>query len=128
MKIPHTLTKSLCFALGAAALLCPLQAAEKELKSVAVTVGDLGNPFFVQIARGAEAKAKEINPKVKFTSLSSNYDVNNQTNQVDNLISSGTSLLLAQCSRQQRDCPGGEESQRARNGSHRRRRRRRRRS
>jgi ribose transport system substrate-binding protein len=94
MKIPHTLRKPLCFALGAAALLSPLQAAEKELKSVAVTVGDLGNPFFVQIARGAESKAKEVNPKVKFTSLSSNYDVNNQTNQVDNLISSGTSLLL----------------------------------
>jgi ribose transport system substrate-binding protein len=94
MKILHTLTKSLCFALGAAALLAPLQAAEKELKSVGVTVGDLGNPFFVQIARGAESRAKEVNPNVKFTSLSSNYDVNNQTNQVDNLISSGTSLLL----------------------------------
>ena len=94
MKIPHPLTKPLCFALGAAALLGSLQAAEKELKSVAVTVGDLGNPFFVQIARGAESKAKEVNPNVKFTSLSSNYDVNNQTNQVDNLISSGTSLLL----------------------------------
>ena len=94
MKIPHTLTTRFCFALGAAALLGPLQAAEKELKSVAVTVGDLGNPFFVQIARGAEAKAKEVNPNVKFTSLSSGYDVNNQTNQVDNLISSGTSLLL----------------------------------
>jgi ribose transport system substrate-binding protein len=94
MKIPHTLAKPLCFALGAAALLCPLQAAEKELKSVAVTVGDLGNPFFVQIAHGAEAKAKEINPKVKFGSLSSNYDVNKQTNDVDNLISSGTTLLL----------------------------------
>ncbi len=77
-----------------AALLGPLQAADKELKSVAVTVGDLGNPFFVQIARGAETKAKEINPSVKFASLSSNYDVNKQTNDIDNLISSGTSLLL----------------------------------
>ena len=94
MKIPHILRKPLCFALGAALLVGQLQAAEKELKSVAVTVGDLGNPFFVQIAHGAEAKAKEINPKVKFGSLSSNYDVNKQTNDVDNLISSGTTLLL----------------------------------
>ncbi|MGC2576550.1 MAG: ABC transporter substrate-binding protein [Terrimicrobiaceae bacterium] len=39
-------------------------------------------------------KAKEINPNVKFNSLSSNYDVNNQTNQVDNLISSGVNLIL----------------------------------
>jgi ribose transport system substrate-binding protein len=82
MKIHYTLKTSFCLLLGAA-LVGSLQAAEKELKSVAVTVGDLGNPFFVQIARGAEAKAKEINPNAKFTSLSSNYDVNNQTNQVD---------------------------------------------
>ncbi len=68
--------------------------AQKTLKGVAVTVGDLGNPFFVQIAHGAEAKAKEINPSVKFTSESSNYDVNNQTNQMDNFISSGVSLIL----------------------------------
>ena len=93
MKIPHTLKTSL-FLLAGAALVAPLHAAEKELKSTAVTVGDLGNPFFVQIARGAETKAKEINPNVKFTSLSSNYDVNNQTNQVDNLISSGVNLIL----------------------------------
>jgi ribose transport system substrate-binding protein len=77
-----------------AALVAPLSAAEKELKSVGVTVGDLGNPFFVQIARGAEKQAKGVNPNVKFTSLSSNYDVNNQTNQMDNLVSSGVNLIL----------------------------------
>jgi ribose transport system substrate-binding protein len=48
----------------------------------------------VQIAHGAEHKAKEINPNVKFNSLSSNYDVNNQTNQMDNLVSSGVNLIL----------------------------------
>jgi len=93
MKIHYTLKTAFCVLFGVA-LLGPLQAADKELKSVAVTVGDLGNPFFVQIAHGAETKAKEINPKVKFASLSSNYDVNKQTNDIDNLISSGTSLLL----------------------------------
>ena len=93
MKISPLLRNTLCVLIGTA-LVAPLSAADKELKSVAVSVGDLGNPFFVQIARGAESKAKEVNPNVKFTSLSSNYDVNNQTNQVDNLISSGTNLLL----------------------------------
>jgi ribose transport system substrate-binding protein len=93
MKIPQPLKTSLCLLAGAA-LVGPLHAADKELKSAAVTAGDLGNPFFVQIARGAESKAKEINPNVKFNSLSSNYDVNNQTNQVDNLISSGVNLIL----------------------------------
>jgi ribose transport system substrate-binding protein len=64
------------------------------LKGVAVTVGDLGNPFFVQIAHGAQDAAKKINPSVKFSAESSNYDVNNQTNQMDNFVSSGVSLIL----------------------------------
>jgi ribose transport system substrate-binding protein len=78
-----------------AGLLATTTVAEtKKLNSVALTVGDLGNPFFVQIAHGAETKAKQINDKVKFTSLSSNYDVNNQTNQIDNFISSNVNLIL----------------------------------
>ena len=93
MKLPNFLKTAFCLLVGAA-LVAPLHAADKELKSLAVTVGDLGNPFFVQIARGAESKAKELNPNVKFNSLSSNYDVNNQTNQMDNLVSSGTNLIL----------------------------------
>jgi len=68
--------------------------AQSKLKGVAVTVGDLGNPFFVQIAHGAQAEAKKINPSVKFSAESSNYDVNNQTNQMDNFVSSGASLIL----------------------------------
>ena len=31
-----------------------------DLKSIGVTVGSLGNPFFVQVVKGAEAKAKQI--------------------------------------------------------------------
>src|SRR3981189_371079 len=68
--------------------------AQKPLKAVAVTVGDLGNPFFVQIAHGSQEAAKKYNPSVKFTAESSNYDVNNQTNQIDNFISSGANLIL----------------------------------
>src|SRR5580698_3487052 len=78
-----------------AGLLATTTVAEtKKLNSVALTVGDLGNPFFVQIAHGAETRAKQINDKVKFTALSSNYDVNNQTNQIDNFISSNVNLIL----------------------------------
>jgi ribose transport system substrate-binding protein len=72
----------------------PTFAESKKLDSVGLTVGDLGNPFFVQIAHGAEAKAQQINGKVKFTALSSNYDVNTQTNQIDNFISSNVNLIL----------------------------------
>src|ERR1700692_3374740 len=72
----------------------PTFAETKKLDSVGLTVGDLGNPFFVQIAHGAESQAKQISGKVKFTALSSNYDVNNQTNQIDNFISSNVNLIL----------------------------------
>jgi ribose transport system substrate-binding protein len=80
--------------LVAGVLATPTLAETKKLDSAALTVGDLGNPFFVQIAHGAEAQAKHINGKVKFTALSSNYDVNNQTNQIDNFISSNVNLIL----------------------------------
>lgn len=93
MKLRHLITPSLCLLL-AGGLAAPLPAAAKELKSVGITLGDLGNPFFVQIVNGATSQAKKINPNVKITSLSSNYDVNNQTNQIDNLISSGIDLLV----------------------------------
>jgi ribose transport system substrate-binding protein len=83
---------SLCF-LFLAGLAAPVFA-QKKLNAVAVTVGDLGNPFFVQIAHGAQDAAKKINPSVKFSAESSNYDVNNQTNQMDNFISSGVNLIL----------------------------------
>ena len=68
--------------------------ADKKLNSVAVTVGDLGNPFFVQIVHGAQDKAKQINSDVKFTAESSNYDVKNQSKQIDNFISAGVNLIL----------------------------------
>jgi ribose transport system substrate-binding protein len=92
-------TMSLCglktaFSLLLAISLATPLLAQKKLNVVAVTVGDLGNPFFVQIAHGAEAAAKKINPGVKFQSESSNYDVNNQTNQLDNFVANGANLIL----------------------------------
>jgi ribose transport system substrate-binding protein len=85
--------KTACGLLLAISLTTPLLA-QKKLGTVSLTVGDLGNPFFVQIAHGAEAAAKKINPGVKFQSESSNYDVNNQTNQMDNFVASGANLIL----------------------------------
>src|SRR5580704_18115323 len=83
--------KTACSLLLAISLTTPLLA-QKKLNVVAVTVGDLGNPFFVQIAHGAQAAAKKINPGVRFQSESSTYDVNNQTNQMDNFVANGAKL------------------------------------
>ena len=66
----------------------------REIKSVGVTVGSLGNPFFVTIAKGAEAKVKELNPNAKVITASADYDLNKQFTQIDNFISAGVDLIL----------------------------------
>ena len=79
---------------GAALALATSVASAKDLKAVGVTLGSLGNPFFVTLAKGAEAKAKEINPGVRVTSVSADYDLNKQFTQIDNFIASGVDLIL----------------------------------
>ncbi|MBV8141928.1 MAG: substrate-binding domain-containing protein, partial [Verrucomicrobia bacterium] len=69
-------------------------AADKELKSVGLTVGDLGNPFFVEIAHGVEAQAKTYNPAVKIIALSSNYSMKDQASQMKEFDSSGVDLII----------------------------------
>ncbi|HDR1062903.1 ABC transporter substrate-binding protein [Pasteurella multocida] len=67
----------------------------KELKSIGVTVGDLANPFFVQIAKGAELKAKELaGDKVNVVSVSSGYDLGQQVAQIDNFIAAKTDMII----------------------------------
>lgn len=83
----------LAFAVGAA--LCSGAWAETKLTSVGVTVGDLGNPFFVQIGKGAEAKAKQLGgDQVKVTVVSSGYDLNTQTSQIENFIASKVQMIV----------------------------------
>ncbi|MDT7950390.1 MAG: ABC transporter substrate-binding protein [Acetobacteraceae bacterium] len=79
---------------GAAFALLAGAASAKELKSIGITVGSLGNPYFVALAKGAEAEAKSINPAVKVTTASADYDLNKQFTQIDNFISSGVDLIL----------------------------------
>ena len=79
---------------GAAMALALGSAEAKDLKSVGITLGSLGNPYFVTLAKGAEAKAKEINPAVRVNSVSADYDLNKQFTQVDNFIAAGVDLIL----------------------------------
>jgi ribose transport system substrate-binding protein len=81
-------------AAGLALALAAGAAQARELKSVGITVGSLGNPFFVTIAKGAEAKAKELNPNVKVLAVSADYDLNKQFTQIDNFIAAGVDLIL----------------------------------
>lgn len=89
--------KKAAFAAAALTLGLALQgahAADKQLKSIGVTVGSLGNPYFVTIVNGAEAKAKQIAPGAKVTAVSADYDLNKQFTQIDNFISAHVDMIL----------------------------------
>lgn len=80
----------------AAALALPGSHAQpqRQLKSVGITLGSMGNPFFVGLANGAKDKALQYNPSVKVTALSADYDLNKQFSQIDSFIASGVDLIL----------------------------------
>ncbi|GAA4346493.1 ABC transporter substrate-binding protein [Variovorax defluvii] len=73
---------------------CAAQAQNKQINSVGITLGSMGNPFFVSLAKGAEAKARQFNPNVKVTALSADYDLNKQFSQIDGFIAAGVNLIL----------------------------------
>ncbi|MFZ1426517.1 MAG: ABC transporter substrate-binding protein [Geminicoccaceae bacterium] len=79
---------------GAALVVATGAASAKDLNSVGITLGTLGNPFFVAMTQGAEAEAKKINPNVKVNTASADYDLNKQFTQIDNFIASGVDLIL----------------------------------
>ncbi len=66
----------------------------RELKSVGISLGSLGNPGFVSIARTAKSQAEKVNPNVKVTSLGYDYDLGKQVTQIDNFIANGVDLIL----------------------------------
>jgi ribose transport system substrate-binding protein len=79
---------------GAALALSVNVASAKELKSIGISLGSLGNPFFIALKNGAEFEAKKINPNVKVTTLGYDYDLGKQNTQIDNFIAAGVDLIL----------------------------------
>ena len=69
-------------------------ASAKELKSIGISLGSLGNPFFVALSKGAEFEAKKTNPDVKITTVGFEYDLGKQVTQIDNFIAAGVDLIL----------------------------------
>jgi ribose transport system substrate-binding protein len=66
-----------------------------ELTSVGITVGHLGNPFFVEVADAAIRKLRELaGPKVQVTVVSGDYDLDLQMSQVENFVTAGVQLLI----------------------------------
>ena len=63
--------------------------------TVGVSVSDLGNPYFVKIAEGAEAEARELEgDDVRFMLRSSAYDLPRQMQQMDDFIAADVDLIL----------------------------------
>lgn len=84
------------------------------LQSIAVTVGDLGNPFFVQIGKGAEFAAQKLGGQgVRSTVVSSGYDLNQQFNQIENFIGANTSLILLNAADSKGIAPAVEKAKKA---------------
>lgn len=69
-------------------------ASAEELDKIGISLGSMGNPFFVALANGAEAQAKKINPDVEVLSMGYDYDLGKQFNQIDNFIAAGVDLIL----------------------------------
>ena len=87
--------KSRSILLAAAAVVALTGAASaKDLNKIGISLGSMGNPFFVALATGATDKAKEVNPNVEVTALGYDYDLNKQFTQIDNFIAAGVDLIL----------------------------------
>jgi ribose transport system substrate-binding protein len=66
----------------------------KDLKSVGVTLGPLGNPFYVALAKGMETEVKKIAPDAKVTVVSHDYDLNKEVTAIDTMIAAGTDIIF----------------------------------
>lgn len=66
----------------------------KDLHAVGISVGSLGNPYFLSLVKGATDSAHAINPDARVFAVSSDYDLGKQSSQIDNFIASGVDLIL----------------------------------
>jgi ribose transport system substrate-binding protein len=66
----------------------------KVVKSVGISVGSLGNPFYVAAVAGITAAAKKANPDVKITAVDADYDLNKQLSQIDSFIGAGVDIMM----------------------------------
>ncbi|MBD0415102.1 ABC transporter substrate-binding protein [Oryzicola mucosus] len=78
----------------AVAALLAAPASAKDLEKIGISVGLLGNPFFVATIKGIEDAAKKINPNVQVTSVSADYDLNKQVSQIDSFIAAGVDIIM----------------------------------
>ena len=62
---------------------CAAGVQAKDLKSVGVTLGPLGNPFYVSLAKGMESRGQEDRPNARSMSISHDYDLNKEVTAIE---------------------------------------------
>lgn len=87
-------SKFLAGAALALAMTAPALAADKTPTTVGITVGTLGNPFFVPLVNGAKAAIIAANPQANVTVVSADYDLAKQNNEISSFIAAGANLMM----------------------------------
>lgn len=86
--------KRLTLALLAASVFAGGPSTAAELKSIGITVPSFSNPYFAAVVAGAEDKARSINPTVKISSQSPEYDLNKQSAIFDTFIADKVDIII----------------------------------
>ncbi|WP_323991895.1 ABC transporter substrate-binding protein [Nguyenibacter sp. L1] len=68
--------------------------ADDAVHKIGVTVGSLGNPFFIATIKGITQQARALAPTVPVQTASADYDIGKQSSQVDSFIAAGNDLVM----------------------------------
>ncbi|MEH2335016.1 ABC transporter substrate-binding protein [Nostoc sp.] len=66
----------------------------RKLQTIGVALGDLGNPFYNAVQKGTETQAEKIGGNIRVNAVSSGFDLNQQTNQIENFTAANTDLII----------------------------------
>ena len=66
----------------------------RKLQTIGVALGDLGNPFYNAVQKGTETEAQKIGGNIRVNAVSSGFDLNQQTNQIENFTAANTDLII----------------------------------
>lgn len=78
----------------ASSMLASTTAYAGQLDSIGVTVPSFGNPYFAAVVAGVKDKARAINPGVKISSQSPEYDLNKQASIFDTFVASQVNVIV----------------------------------
>ena len=88
--------------------------APQPLRSIGISVADLGNPFFVELVEAATSRAQALNPNpVKVVVRSDAYDLTRQIRQLNDFIDRKVDLIILTAADEYKIAPTVAKAQRA---------------